>query len=136
MALYPSRASFALTPDLVENLDRSFITLGVQLGSGFFGVVHRGTLAPPGMAAMAVVVKVLKDDADDAEKQAFRKEIDSLLRMRHVNLVACLGACTSSAPVMMVMELCTEGSLDSLLKDGDTRLDIKVPGGAWMEWRG
>ncbi len=111
---------------MFHEIDRSYLTFEYQLGQGFFGIVRRAILQLPGKPACPVAVKVLKDGATEAEEDAFLNEIDKVAQLVHPNVVFSYGACTHERPLLLVMELCTEGSLNSLLKRNDKRLDQAV----------
>lgn len=102
-------------------IDASDIKLGPKLGDGSFGYVTRGdwTVQPSGQTTQ-VAVKVLKQELMSSQPEIlndFIKEVNSMHKLNHKNLIKLYGVVLST-PMMMVTELAPLGSLrDSLLKE-------------------
>ncbi|GHP02835.1 hypothetical protein PPROV_000159000 [Pycnococcus provasolii] len=78
------------------------VVIGKQIGAGEFGSVHAAR-----WRKTPVAVKTLNlDAADNMAVGELRNEIISLVKCHHPNTVQFLGACTRSAPYMIVSELC------------------------------
>jgi serine/threonine protein kinase len=95
-----------------------------MLDEGSFGAVYRGRLA----GGRVVAIKVLKADAakkvyakgsqEWSGAGGFRKELEVLLRYRHINIVRLLGHCLGDAAQeqqCLVLEFMEGGSLHSRL---------------------
>eukprot|EP00755_Sulcionema_specki_P036585 Sspe_Gene.22415::Locus_8532_Transcript_2_2_Confidence_0.667_Length_2400::g.22415::m.22415 len=88
----------------------SDLKLESVLGQGHFGQVWKGT-----WRMQCVAVKELNTDSADGRKQ-FVSEISSLWHLRHPNIVTCMGHCMKpNGQVLLVTELCDEGSLEKYL---------------------
>ncbi|CAL4060309.1 unnamed protein product [Meganyctiphanes norvegica] len=93
-------------------LDRDKIQLDQQIGSGNFGVVHKGTWD----GTVTVAVKTLKIDAMQQEEFLIESQIMKKLGF-HKNLVQLLGVCTMEEPMYIVTEFMTHGSLLEYLRE-------------------
>ncbi|KAH8370102.1 hypothetical protein KR093_002190, partial [Drosophila rubida] len=84
------------------------------LGEGAFGLVRRGVYKQ-----RQVAVKLLKDQPNEEDVQAFRCEIQMLKAVgRHPNIVGIVGYSTRcSNRMMLLIEYCGLGSLQSFLRD-------------------
>lgn len=101
--------------DLPKELERSKIKLVGKLGSGFFGDVHKGLLEHSDGGTYSVAVKSLKKE-NEADIEDFLMEAVINHQFRHTNVVKLLGICSTSSPVLLVNELCEEGSLVDFLR--------------------
>lgn len=81
----------------------------VKLGEGGFGAVFKGRL----FNNIEVAVKKLKIFGQE-EKQ-FRREVQTIGTIRHINLVRLLGFCNEGARRLLIYEYMSNGSLDSHL---------------------
>ena len=86
------------------------VTLGHELGRGFYGVVYRGR-----WQARAVAVKALTSAADAQQQLAFLREAERLFELRHRHIVAALGLVRHPEP-LLVLELLPLGALDEYLR--------------------
>ena len=73
---------------------------------------------------MDVAIKKLRFLVTEQESSAsenpikeFKREVSTLLKVRHPNLVLFVGACADKGHVMIVTEYCFGGSLFSLLHE-------------------
>ena len=101
-----------LTSDSLWELNAEDIHVFEEIGRGSFGVVHKAQLH-----GMEVAVKKLAAAAPPALQQIaarmLRREVKTLSRCRHKNVVRLIGAC--SFPPMLVLEYASKGTLRELL---------------------
>jgi serine/threonine protein kinase len=107
-------------PAIPREINRECLTLLTKLGEGNFGEVHKGLLDERGHLASAstsysVAVKSVKKGTAEGE-QDFVQEASITAQFRHVNVVALVGVVTAGSPLLMVLEFCDLGALDSFLK--------------------
>ena len=83
-----------------------------KLGDGSFGVVCRGEWSTPSGRILPVAAKILKQDAlaQPGAFEDFVKECTAMHALDHENLIRLYGIVLSQ-PMMMVVELCSLGSL-------------------------
>eukprot|EP00899_Mesostigma_viride_P014737 jgi/Mesvir1/23264/Mv12878-RA.1 len=99
------------------------IVFGQLVGEGAFGRVYAAT-----WRGDPVAVKVLSGAAarslDDKMIREFRRELATMARLTpHPNVLRMVGACSApSAPLALVSELCSQGSLWALLHSPDVFL--------------
>lgn len=91
-------------------IDRSELTLGVELGRGQFGQVHEGWFRK----TTRVAIKQLRKGSMDPKD--FLAEAQIMKRMRHKHLVHLFAVCTREEPVYIVTELMSKGALISYLQ--------------------
>ena len=97
---------------------REELVLGVELGHGYFGSVHKGVWRQN----MEVAIKTLrhKEGKTEAEylkeKTTFLSETEIMKDLNHPNLVKMLGICVEKSPFYLVQELCQNGDLKHYLK--------------------
>nr|XP_010910780.1 L-type lectin-domain containing receptor kinase S.4-like [Elaeis guineensis] len=87
------------------------------LGSGGFGLVYKGTLPRTGEE---VAVKRISSNSRQGVRE-FVAEVACLGRMRHRNLVQLQGWCKRNEDLLLVYEFMPNGSLDTLLFEGEKR---------------
>ena len=106
---------------MTPNVSREELVLGVELGHGYFGAVHRGVWRQ----GTEVAVKTLRhkegrQEADfEREKATFLAETEVMKRLNHPHLVKMLGICVEKSPFYLVQELCQNGDLKHYLKSFD-----------------
>lgn len=107
---------------LIQDRD---LSLSVKLGDGSFGVVRRGEWTSPTGRILPVAVKVLKADVmtQPGVFDDFIKEVQSMHTLSHPNLIRLYGV-VLSAPLMMVTELASLGSLLDCLRKQCTHTPI------------
>ena len=93
------------------------VKYGQQLGEGGFGTVYEGTVA-----GQHVALKQLTSSAARIHEN-FRKELDVMCELRHPNIVLLLGAVVQPDQLCLVMELCQGGSLTSLLRQRELKIN-------------
>ena len=83
-----------------------------KLGDGSFGVVCRGEWSTPSGRILPVAAKILKQDTltQPGAFEDFVKECTAMHALDHENLIRLYGIVLSQ-PMMMVVELCSLGSL-------------------------
>lgn len=90
-----------------------------SIGSGASADVYKGSYKE-----MDVAIKKLKFDLSNANAsnpiKEFKREVSTLIKVRHPNLVLFVGACADKGHVMIVTEYCSGGSLFSLLHEKKT----------------
>jgi interleukin-1 receptor-associated kinase 1 len=81
-----------------------------KLGSGSFGVVYKGHLADLGSVAVKKIGRVTEQAVSD-----YSREINTVSRLRHRNLVRLMGSCNERGELLLVYELIGNRSLDDHL---------------------
>ncbi|RLN17257.1 putative serine/threonine-protein kinase [Panicum miliaceum] len=85
------------------------------MGEGGYGVVYKGVLRD----GTAVAIKNLQNNRGQAEKD-FGKEVQTIGRVRHKNLVSLLGYCSEAACRMLVYQYMENSNLDKWLHHDDS----------------
>uniref|UniRef100_A0A914YUR0 Tyrosine-protein kinase n=1 Tax=Panagrolaimus superbus TaxID=310955 RepID=A0A914YUR0_9BILA len=98
------------------------IELGKKLGGGAFGDVHCGIWKKGYGEGVEVAIKKLKGMMHKKERCEFVKEARIMRKFNHPNLVQLIGVAPNETPLMIVLELCPGGSLQSHLKK---HMDLK-----------
>ncbi|XP_049634177.1 receptor-type tyrosine-protein kinase FLT3 [Suncus etruscus] len=105
--------------DFKWEFPRENLEFGKVLGSGAFGKVMNATaygISKTGVS-IQVAVKMLKEKADNSEKEALMSELKMMTHLgNHENIVNLLGACTVSGPVYLIFEYCCYGDLLNYLR--------------------
>ncbi|PFX31063.1 fibroblast growth factor receptor 3-like [Stylophora pistillata] len=97
-------------------------------GEGAFGYVAKAEAfqLPNTPTPCTVAVKMLKEDATDAELSDLISEMQTMKEIgSHKNIVNFLGACTVQGPLYLIVEYCPHGNLRDFLRDNRPSL-IKV----------
>ncbi|CAI2350328.1 unnamed protein product [Caenorhabditis sp. 36 PRJEB53466] len=94
------------------------VTLVKKIGAGAFGEVFLARmLDPTSEYQLDCAVKTMKQEASTEAKLRFFKEARMMRKnYRHNNIVMIFGMATLSNPLLIVMELCPNGSLISYLR--------------------
>jgi fyn-related kinase len=100
---------------------RDSIAFGRKLGCGWFGEVWEGKWNQ----IMPVAIRTFKNGI--IEPQPFRQEAALMKTLQHPNLVQLYAICMQEEPLMMIMELMSQGSLLEFLHKGEGR-SLKLPG--------
>ncbi|EGT47291.1 hypothetical protein CAEBREN_31125 [Caenorhabditis brenneri] len=89
------------------------INLGKKLGNGEFGEVFQGMLSVGIFTNdVEVAVKTMKGSKVTADERiTFLREANLMLKLNHKYVVRLYGVATQQEPIMIVMELCSGGSL-------------------------
>ncbi|CAF4044445.1 unnamed protein product [Rotaria sp. Silwood2] len=107
-----SRPDYVINNDEVRILD--------MLGKGHFGQVARGEFR-----GKPVAVKILHESSAAQNAQARKNFINEALLLqqyKHKNIVKFLGIAAIRDPLMIIMELIEQGSLNNYLKNNDVRV--------------
>lgn len=108
----------------VQEIPPDALTFGQEeIGSGASGVVKRGTW----LKTTEVAVKVLKNIPEFTDKKdllSFYKEIETLSKLRHSNIVQMYGFCRKENYVCLVTEFVRGGNLADCLADKEYDLDF------------
>jgi ankyrin repeat protein len=102
-----------------------------ELGSGTSGTVFKGLvkLGSPDDAATPAAIKILKSSTAPNEMREFKAELTMLLALQHPNLIKFYGWQLRPA-MLMVMELCENGSLYDLLN----RKHLPIEWSHMLQW--
>ncbi|PAV89689.1 hypothetical protein WR25_16705 [Diploscapter pachys] len=94
------------------------VNVTTKLGNGEFGEVFKGTLTlGPFTKPVEVAIKTLKGRGMSADDRVtFLREANVMLKLTHKNVIKLYGVATQKEPIMIVMELASEGSLISRLR--------------------
>eukprot|EP00117_Sycon_ciliatum_P002892 scpid98207/ scgid7920/ Insulin receptor-related protein; IR-related receptor; Insulin receptor-related protein alpha chain; Insulin receptor-related protein beta chain len=102
-----------LQQPVYQQINRSAVTLGKELGSGEFGTVVEGVLNM-NERSIPVAVKILNKNNADAKKSLLQ-EAALMGQFNHINVVRLVGVVTRADPVLVVLELMSGGDLRSHL---------------------
>jgi len=121
------------TADPEIEVDRSQVALGAVIGKGFTSHVYVATLARPDHNdPVEGAAKQLKPGAPVDQRDGFVKEIQTLMALRHRNVVRILGAVTQSDPMMIVLENCANGAVNQYI----TTHHAEIAEGQLFDWCG
>lgn len=87
-----------------------------SIGSGASADVFKGSYKEMDVAIKKLRFEVQQVGPTSPIKE-FKREVQTLLKVRHPNLVLFVGACADKGHVMIVTEYCSGGSLFSLLHE-------------------
>ena len=100
------------------------------LGAGNFGEVSKAILSETvGLPGYIVAVKVLKLTSTDSftARDQLLSEASLMVQFDNANVVRLIGVVTAGDPLLVILEFCEKGSLDSYLeKKGDIELDTQL----------
>jgi len=94
----------------------SEITLGKEIGRGFFGVVHKGT-----WLGQTVAIKKIYRSMPTGQMDLFAREIRILSSLRSPYIVLFSGICPTSSEILLVTEFLDRGSLHDALTSPDAQ---------------
>ena len=110
-----------------KEIKREDIALFEEIGRGNFGYVSRCILSQPSLGTevelAAKILQSLSSDDTHIIKERFRVEAALMAQFEHVNVVRMYGVVTIGEPLILLIELCENGSLDSYLQ----RADVATP---------
>ncbi|XP_039597455.1 uncharacterized protein lmtk3 [Polypterus senegalus] len=86
-----------------------------EIGNGWFGKVILAEIFSDSSPAQAVV-KELRVSASPLEQRKFLTEAQPYRSLRHPNILQCLGLCSDTIPLLLVMEFCQLGDLKRYLR--------------------
>ena len=104
-------------------IPREDVDVGEIIGEGGESTVHKGTYAPSGTKRKPVAIKKIL-------KTAECKELKTLSRCSHPNIIYIFGFVESVTELLIVMELCPIGSLRSFLE----KLEAPLPSKQLLDW--
>uniref|UniRef100_A0A914GRH5 Tyrosine-protein kinase n=1 Tax=Globodera rostochiensis TaxID=31243 RepID=A0A914GRH5_GLORO len=97
-------------------LAHSTVTQGAELGRGAFGIVRRGTYKERGAQPIPVAIKEVSQTSTKEQIKEFMNEARIMRQFDHRNVIKFHGVAVGQEPLMIVMELATDGSLTDYLK--------------------
>ncbi|XP_066151592.1 focal adhesion kinase 1 isoform X2 [Euwallacea fornicatus] len=106
-------------------LNRGHIELGIILGKGQFGDVHKGTVTTKEGNVLPVAIKTCKSDADASTTDKFLEEAYIMQKFDHPHIIKLIGVCSDS-PVWIVMELAKLGELRAYLQSKKPDLELET----------
>ncbi|XP_064395470.1 uncharacterized protein LOC135342615 isoform X2 [Halichondria panicea] len=113
----PSSMANELYEQLAARKYREILREQIQitefLGSGAFGTVNKGVWQSPG-GAIEVAIKI-NQSKDEEDKVKFLQEAAIMGQFRHPNVVKLYGVVTVGEPVMIVLDLLSNGDLRNFL---------------------
>lgn len=98
---------------------RGDLVLEEKLGDGEYGPVYRAQSynLPGKRGSRVVTVKMLLEDASEAQRIAFEKDIALLNSFNHVNVMGVLAVCTGESPQCVLLDAGLPGSLLTHLRE-------------------
>uniref|UniRef100_A0A0N4ZKM2 Tyrosine-protein kinase n=1 Tax=Parastrongyloides trichosuri TaxID=131310 RepID=A0A0N4ZKM2_PARTI len=98
-------------------INHSDVVVEKEIGRGAFGVVYKGTVNVDGKITKCAI-KSLKigKKIDKKQRREFIKEAKINLKLKHENIVNLIGFAINEEPLMIVLEFCEHGALNSYLK--------------------
>ncbi|CAH1126716.1 unnamed protein product [Ceutorhynchus assimilis] len=106
-------------------LNRDHIELGIILGKGQFGDVHKGTVMTKEGSIVPVAIKTCKEDADVSTTEKFLEEAYIMQKFDHPHIIKLIGVCSDS-PVWIIMELAKLGELRAYLQSNKSLLELET----------
>ncbi|PFX30405.1 Tyrosine kinase receptor Cad96Ca [Stylophora pistillata] len=98
---------------------RNRVDLQLVLGSGAFGVVMKAQAQgiKGCVGKMYVAVKIVKESDSETARRDLLAELELLKLIEpHPNVIGLLGCCTRQEPLMVIVEFCAYGDLQSYLR--------------------
>eukprot|EP00731_Ephydatia_muelleri_P008703 Em0004g1041a len=98
---------------------RGDLVLEEKLGDGEYGPVYRAQSynIPGKKGSRVVTVKMLLEEASEAQRIAFEKDIALLNSFNHVNVMGVLAVCTGESPQCILLDAGLPGSLLTHLRE-------------------
>uniref|UniRef100_A0A0N4ZF24 Tyrosine-protein kinase n=1 Tax=Parastrongyloides trichosuri TaxID=131310 RepID=A0A0N4ZF24_PARTI len=97
-------------------LNSENIEIKRKIGEGAYGEVSEAVMRRHDGSFVKVAVKNLKGFSTKADRDEFMKEFRFMNQFEHQNIVRIYGVTANSTPMMMVLEMCYGGSLNSYLR--------------------
>ena len=111
-----------VTRNIPTELKRSAIEVVSVLGKGAFGEVSKAKMTEAqGKFSFLVAVKVLHRSGAEslAARESLLNEASLMAQFDHDNVVRLIGVVTAGEPLLVVLEFCEIGALDSYVKSHD-----------------
>lgn len=114
----------SLGPRIPREIRRAHVTLTEIVGAGAFGQVWKAVLDELSVGGVqipsySVAVKTALDATGEGADELRREALVMSQVRGHPNVVALIGVVTSGLPLMLLLSLCENGSLQSCLKSGN-----------------
>lgn len=97
-------------------VSRDLIEKGELLGSGSFGICHRGIYHHPEKGDIPVAVKTVPEDAKLHQRIEFLNEASVMKEINTTHVVKLLGVVSQGQPTLVLMELMENGDLRKYLR--------------------
>ena len=118
--------------DISEEAQEFEIEINKPIGSGSFGIVHKGIKTRnPDKMETDVAIKTMRNENDSNQYKMLMYEINILSKLKyHLNIVNIAGACTNNLRtkenIWLVLEYCIHGDLKHfLVRNKNNFRDIK-----------
>ena len=114
--------------NIPREIKRVDVRVEAVLGKGNFGEVSKGVVNEPSNPIdLPVAIKVLHPSPDAANARLQLLEEAALMaQFDHGNVVRLIGVVTVGHPLMVLMEFCANGTLDSHLEKNETTHQAKL----------
>lgn len=116
-----------------REIKRDHITMTAVVGAGAFGEVWKAVLDESkagGVPGYMCAVKTSKEAKGDGADELLREALVMAQLTGHPNVVSLIGVVTSGVPLLLLLSLCENGSLQSCLKEGTCPGQANLPGTA------
>ena len=111
-----------------REIKRPAVRIIEALGKGNFGEVSKGFLTEHAdLPGYLVAIKILHQTSDSAgARTELLTEASVMAQFNHVNIVCLVGVVTVGDPLMVVLEYCEKGALNSYLEKNETSTGQKL----------
>ena len=113
---------------LPTEIKRSLITITSVLGKGAFGEVSKATYTDiSGKLQLHVAVKILHRTPGlefQAARDSLLSEASIMAQFDHDHVVRLIGVVTAGEPLLVVIEYCENGALNSFLEKNNCHLNV------------
>ena len=108
-----------------RELGRSTVKIVEMLGKGSFGEVYKGLYTERrGTPGYLVAVKAMVNAADQAANRIqLLSEASLMVQFDHENVVKLIGVVTSGDPMLIILEYCEAGALETVLRSLELNLE-------------
>ncbi|KAF7633899.1 Tyrosine-protein kinase [Meloidogyne graminicola] len=93
------------------------IKSGAKLGAGAFGIVRRGELKLSGQTIKVAIKEATLTKCTKEQIKEFMNEARIMRKFKHPNVIQSYGVAVGREPLMIVMELATNGALKDYLQE-------------------
>lgn len=113
-----------------RNIHSDNFKLVETMGSGYFGMVWKGTLDESDIndvPAYMVAVKILKENPDDKTEKRFHIEAAIMAQLKHKNVAKMIGQSTTDAGLFCILvQFCEHGNLLEHLEQFGPTLELDI----------